>query len=102
MRLVNGISRRAFLGMVCGCWAAETDYIIDIHQHTVYGTRDREQLVLHQRAMGVKRSVLLPVGTRPGVAPGAGGNQSVLDLARKYPREFVFFANAVPDDPNAC
>jgi predicted TIM-barrel fold metal-dependent hydrolase len=45
--------------------------------------------------------VLLPVGTRPGLAPGAGGNQSAMDLARKYPDGFVFFANSVPDNPNA-
>jgi len=100
------LSRRAFLGAgvlpcVSACWAAEPEYIIDIHQHTVYGKRDGEQLAVHQRAMGVKRTVLLPVGTRPGLAPGAGGNQSALDLAHKYPAEFVFFANAVPDDPNA-
>lgn len=99
--MVNTLSRRAFVAAACGCWAAEPDYVIDIHQHTVYGERDGEQLAVHQRAMGVKRSVLLPVGTRPGLAPGAGGNQSAADLARKYPREFVFFANAAPDDPNA-
>jgi predicted TIM-barrel fold metal-dependent hydrolase len=51
--------------------------------------------------MGVTRTVLLPVGTRPGLAPGAGGNQSGVDLAGKYPAELVFFANAVPDDPKA-
>ena len=98
---MSRISRRVFLGVTCAAWAAEPESIIDIHQHTVYGQRDGEQLVLHQRAMGVKRTVLLPVGTRPGLAPGAGGNQSAVDLARKYPAEFVFFANAVPDDPNA-
>src|ERR1700730_11500735 len=98
---MSRLSRRVFLGATCACWAAEPESIIDIHQHTVYGKRDGEQLVLHQRAMGVKRTVLLPVGTRPGVAPGGGGNRSAVDLARKYPAEFVFFANAVPDDPNA-
>jgi predicted TIM-barrel fold metal-dependent hydrolase len=97
-------SRRLFLGAACATCAsraAEPEYIIDIHQHTVYGQRDGEQLVVHQRAMGVKRTVLLPVGTRPGLAPGAGGNQSAVDLARKYPAEFVFFANAAPDNPQA-
>jgi predicted TIM-barrel fold metal-dependent hydrolase len=97
----KSLSRRVFLGATCAAWAAEPESIIDIHQHTVYGQRDGEQLVLHQRAMGVTRTVLLPVGTRPGLAPGAGGNQSAVDLTRKYPQEFVFFANAVPDDPNA-
>jgi predicted TIM-barrel fold metal-dependent hydrolase len=97
---VNVLSRRTFLGLTCSCWAAGPDYVIDIHQHTLYGTRNSEQLVLHQRAMGVKQTVLLPVGTRPGIVPGAGGNQSAVDLARKYPKEFVFFANAVPGSPD--
>jgi predicted TIM-barrel fold metal-dependent hydrolase len=87
--------------MACACRAAEPDYVIDIHQHTVYGQRDGEQLVRHQRAMGVSKTVLLPVGTRPGLAPGAGGNQSAVDLAQRYPREYVFFANAVPGTPDA-
>jgi uncharacterized protein len=94
-------SRRTFLALTCSAWAAGPDTIIDIHQHTVYGPRDAEQLVRHQRAMGVRQSVLLPVGTRPGLTPGAGGNQSAVDLARKYPGEFVFFANAVPGTPGA-
>ena len=90
------LSRRSFLALTSASWAAQPEYIIDIHQHTVYGERDSEALVLHQRAMGVKKTVLLPVGTRPGLAPGAGGNQSAVDLARKYPTEYVFFANAQP------
>src|SRR5215813_6648353 len=88
------LSRRAFLATAGACLGAGD-------QHTVYGTRDGEQLVVHQRAMGVTRTVLLPVGTREGLKPGAGGNQSAVDLARKYPRELIVFANAVPDDPNA-
>jgi len=87
------LSRRAFLATAGACFGARG-------QHTVYGTRDGEQLVVHQRAMGVTRTVVLPVGTRPGLKPGAGVNQSAVDLARKCRREFVFFANAVPDDPN--
>ena len=83
------------------CWAAEPDSVIDIHQHTVYGKRDGEQLVVHQRAMGVSRTVLLPVGTREGLVPGAGGNESVVELAHRHPGEYVFFANAVPGTPDA-
>ena len=99
---MSHLSRRTFLGATaCACRAAEPETMIDIHQHTVYGPRDGEQLVVHQRAMGVKRTVLLPVGTRPGLAPGAGGNQSAMDLARKYPEGYVFFANSVPDNSNA-
>lgn len=99
--MTSRYSRRTFAALACSAWAAAKDSIVDIHQHTVYGQRDAEQLVLHQRAMGVTQSVLLPVGTRPGLVPGAGGNQSAVDLARKYPGEFVFFANSVPGTPNA-
>jgi predicted TIM-barrel fold metal-dependent hydrolase len=96
------LSRRTFLAIPCACWAAEaSNPVIDIHQHTVYGDRDGEGLVLHQRAMGMSKTVLLPVGTREGLTPGAGGNQSALELARKYPAGYVFFANAVPGSPDA-
>jgi predicted TIM-barrel fold metal-dependent hydrolase len=93
------LSRRTFLGLAGACWAAASDTVIDIHQHTIYGTRDGEQLVHHQRVMGVSRTVLLPVGTRPGLAPGAGGNQSAVDLAQRHPGLFVCFANATPGTP---
>jgi predicted TIM-barrel fold metal-dependent hydrolase len=77
-------------------FAGPAEYIIDIHQHTVYGKRDGEQLVVHQRNMGVSKTVLLPVGTRPGVVPGTGGNPSVVDLAKRHPGKFAYFANAMP------
>jgi predicted TIM-barrel fold metal-dependent hydrolase len=99
--LSKPLTRRTFLGTVCACWAAEADFIVDIHQHTVYGERDGEQLVRHQRTMGAGKTVLLPVGTRAGLTPGAGGNQSALDLVRKYPGSYVFFANAVPGSADA-
>ena len=95
------LSRRTFLAMTGACCAAPPDVVIDIHQHTVYGERGPEDLVKHQRAMGVSKSVLLPVGTRPGLVPGAGGNESAAALAAKYPREFVCFASAVPGSPDA-
>src|SRR6478735_37353 len=78
---VSQLSRRTVLGIACTCWAAESDRVVDIHQHTVYGDRGAEGLVVHQRAMGVSKTVVLPVGTRAGLTPGAGGNQSALDLA---------------------
>lgn len=75
--------------------------VIDIHQHTQYAGRGDEELIAHQRAMGVTQTVLLPAGSRYGLAVGAGGNDSVVALARRSPREFVFFANEVPDLPQA-
>lgn len=93
--------------------APPADPIIDIHQHTNYRERTNAQLLAHQRAMGVTHTILLPAG-RPvqrrstgdgrhnglgGV--GAGGNESVLALARENPKEFSFGANDVTDLPDA-
>jgi predicted TIM-barrel fold metal-dependent hydrolase len=75
--------------------------VIDIHQHTNYSGRNNAALIAHQRKMGVTHSVLLPAGRYFGLEVGAGGNETVVQLARKLPREFSFFANEVPfvDDP---
>src|SRR5262245_33708186 len=100
-RTASVISRRAFLSTLGVSCLADSGGVIDIHQHTVYGDRDAEMLVKHQRTMGISKTVLLPVGTRPGLKPGAGGNQSAAELVTKYPKEYVFFANAIPNEPNA-
>jgi predicted TIM-barrel fold metal-dependent hydrolase len=76
---------------------APNEPIIDIHQHTNYAGRTDEQLMAHQRAMGVTQSVLLPAGRFYGLDAKCGGNDSVQALARKHPKEFVFFANEVAD-----
>jgi predicted TIM-barrel fold metal-dependent hydrolase len=76
---------------------AANEPIIDIHQHTNYAGRTDEQLMAHQRAMGVTQSVLLPAGRFYGLDAKCGGNESVQALARKHPKEFVFFANEVAD-----
>jgi len=120
---MNTLTRRRFLAStlcasaaVCSprARAAEVaEPIIDIHQHTNY--RDRENVVLlaHQRAMGITHTVLLPAGTpvsRPSTNDGkfnglggakAGGNETVLEMARQYPKEFYFGANEVTDLPEA-
>lgn len=75
------------------------EQVIDFHQHTNYKGRADDVLVAHQRAMGVDLTVLLPAGSRYGLAADALGNESVLDLARRHPEEFVFYANELPDLP---
>jgi len=86
--------------------------IIDIHQHTNYSGRTDEQLLRHQRAMGVSRTILLPAGSpvdRPsthhgksnGLAAGCGGNDTCIRIAREHPDEYLFFVNEVPDLPGA-
>jgi predicted TIM-barrel fold metal-dependent hydrolase len=92
---------------------AAAEPIIDIHQHTNYWKRDAEQLVAHQRAMGVTQTILLPAGSdvnRPSTGGGkynglggvsAGGNESVRAMARRHPKGFYYGANEVTDMPNA-
>lgn len=49
--------------------------------------------------MGVAKTVLLPSGSKFGLDAQAGGNDTVLELARQHPSEFAFFANELPDIP---
>jgi len=75
--------------------------IIDIHQHTNYSGRSDAELIAHQRTMGITQTVLLPAGSKYGLAVDAGGNDTVVALARQYPKEYFFFANELPDIPQA-
>ena len=75
--------------------------VLDIHQHTNYSGRTDEQLRSHQRAMGVTHTILLPAGRWFGLDAQCGGNQSVQRLARRFPREFSYFANEVAYLPEA-
>ncbi|MBI4663356.1 MAG: amidohydrolase family protein [Verrucomicrobia bacterium] len=122
MFLNHPLNRRDFLKASAGVAATATltgaepespttEPIIDIHQHTNYAGRTDEQLVKHQRAMGISKTILLPAGTpveRPsthmgksnGLAAKCGGNQSCLELARQHPKEFLFGANEVADLPS--
>jgi predicted TIM-barrel fold metal-dependent hydrolase len=106
-RLRKPISRRSLLELGCAAFWEATGLpvllsqqpIIDLHQHTNYHGRTDEQLTAHQRTMGVTRTVLLPAGSKYGLAAGAGGNDTVAHLARTNPNEFCFFANELPDLP---
>ena len=99
--MIQVCSRRMFLGIACAALApaAKGEEIIDIHQHTDYSGRTDEQLIAHQRTMGVTKTVLLPAGSRYGLAAGCGGNDSVLAIAKAHPKQYVFFANELPDIP---
>jgi predicted TIM-barrel fold metal-dependent hydrolase len=101
MNKTGALSRRTFLGMAGAALAlgADSGPVIDIHQHTNYSGRTGEELIAHQRTMGIARTVLLPAGSRFGLAAGAGGNDSVVAVARANPNEYVFFANELPDIP---
>src|SRR5678809_739525 len=117
---ISAISRRRFIATASfddlssagarGAHVAEP--FLHIHQHTSYLARTDEDLVAHQRAMGVTQTILLPAGTpvnrasthngkSNGLAARCSGNESVIAVARAYPNEFFFGANEVTDLENA-
>jgi predicted TIM-barrel fold metal-dependent hydrolase len=97
------LSRRNFLAAVAAAplAAQPAEPVIDIHQHTHYSGRSDEDLIRHQRTMGVTRTVLLPAGSKYGLAAEAGGNDTAVAIARQLPSEYTFFANELPDIPEA-
>lgn len=124
MPLANSIHRRGFLAsslstcagaLLSPLKAAEQkpEPIIDIHQHTLYHGRTDEQLLDHQRAMGVTQTILLPAGSEVSRAStgfgrmnglgGAkvGGNETARRFAAAHSGEFFFGANEVTDLPEA-
>jgi len=105
MRNLGEISRRSFLATtallsVGAALGAETtatsEPIIDIHQHTNYSGRTDEQLIAHQKAMGVTKTVLLPAGKWYGLDAECGGNDTVVNLSSRLKDQFVYFANEIP------
>lgn len=122
----SALNRREFLvasASLCGACASagaiETsapnpppEPIIDIHQHTHYHDRTDNQMLAHQRAMGVTTTILLPAGRvveRPsthngksnGLAARCTGNEAAVEFAKAHQGEFLFGANEVTDLPEA-
>jgi predicted TIM-barrel fold metal-dependent hydrolase len=100
------VSRRSFLSSAAAALAAPlaaqpAEPIIDIHQHTNYSGRSDAELLAHQKAMGIHTTVLLPAGSKYGLAADCGGNDTVVAIARQHRREYLFFANELPDIPEA-
>ena len=101
----DSLSRRAFLAASAGCLAdlaaqAKEDLrVLDIHQHTNYSGRSDDQLVAHQRKMGVTKTILLPSGNKPTPGLELGGTETCINLSRNHPKEFVYFGNELPDIP---
>jgi len=95
------LTRRSFLAAaaIAPALAQPAEPVIDIHQHTNYSGRSDEDLIRHQREMGVTKTVLLPAGSKYGLAAQCGGNDTVVAVARKLPKEYIYFANELPDIP---
>ena len=99
MQPARPISRRTFAGLCTAELLRAAESVIDIHQHTNYSGRTDPGLLAHQRTMGISKTVLLPAGSKYGLAAGAGGNDTVVRIAKERPGEYVFFANELPDIP---
>src|SRR5579884_2727347 len=106
----HSLSRREFLTssslllLAAATGVADTaapEPIIDIHQHTNYSYRTDEQLLAHQRAMGISKTILLPAGALYHLEANATGNQACYDFALNHEGEYVFFANEVAGLPGA-
>lgn len=103
----------ALSSLTLGFPSFQDEPVIDIHQHTDYAGRSHEDLIHHQRTMGITHTILLPAGTPSfgssthfgksnGLQAKCSGNDVCHDLAMKYPGEFYFGANEVPDIENAA
>lgn len=87
--------------------------VIDIHQHQHYHGWTDAEMMAHQDAMGIGRTILLPAGSpvdrasthfgkSNGLAARAGGNLACHDIAKRYPDRYLFGACEVPDLPGAA
>jgi predicted TIM-barrel fold metal-dependent hydrolase len=113
----NAMSRRDFLAGAtvvvamaadAGTATAQTEPIIDIHQHLGYSGRPDDVLLRHQQAMGITTTILLPAGrsvntpsTHDGVSNGLQaqclGNEACRQFAKAHSKGFRFGSNEVPD-----
>ena len=103
---MTALTRRCFTASLMGAFAEShltgaDEPIIDIHQHTNYSGRSDAELIRHQHDMGVKTTILLPAGSKYGLAADAGGNDTVVAIARQLPGQYYYFANELPDIPEA-
>ena len=93
------LTRRGFFATAAAALLPAAEPVIDLHQHTHYSGRTDADLLTHQHNMGIAKTILLPAGSKYGLAADAWGNDSVVALARAHPGEFYFFANELPDIP---
>ncbi|WP_461785114.1 amidohydrolase family protein [Prosthecobacter sp.] len=113
---MNLLSRRSFLATSLSALASRgfaqsddtAEPVIDIHQHMNYHLRTDAHLVLHQKAMGVTKSIILPGGTmvnRPsthegrsnGLAAKCLGTAWARDFAQARPESYLWACNEVTD-----
>ena len=96
-----GLGALATTGECAPAHAENSEPIIDIHQHTNYSSRTNAELRAHQKALGVTQTILLPAGSLYGLEANCTGNQSCYEFAKRFPGQYFFGANEVPDLPGA-
>lgn len=112
---MSNLSRRTFLAAAAGAAACSSDApvtepdpesvtetpqaILDFHCHTLHLGRTNKQLVAHQAAIGVTKTVLLPGAG--WLLERIGGNEHCAALAETNPDHFVLFANADSGEDDA-
>jgi predicted TIM-barrel fold metal-dependent hydrolase len=120
MNSSRSLNRRSFLAastlagaaLASRAHGATVEPVIDIHQHPGFKGRPGDKMYAHQRAMGMSVSFVLPAGTPTntaathdgksnGLAAGCSSVDAAYELFRQHPQELRFFANEVPDLPEA-
>src|SRR5205807_5389877 len=88
------MSRRDFLGaaalVAASAWPtaeAESQPILDFHQHSNYLGRNDQQLIAHQAYHHVTRTVLLP--GEGWMLSIVGDNETCAALVKQYPERFL-------------
>lgn len=106
----------ATAGVACGvdlnAGENASEPVIDIHQHVNYSNRADDTFLKHQKAMGIRKTLLLPAGTPMnrastrlgkgnGLAADVSGTQQAADFVADHPDSYAFFCNEVPDSEHA-
>src|SRR5712692_1345098 len=104
MRGSRGPTRREMIVGSLACAASalggDTEPIIDIHGHPPIPAYHTERLIVeHQRWLGVRTSMLLPINSAAGISTSLFpkftlGQASAMRLTEKYRGEFLFFTTA--------
>ena len=125
MAKYQSVSRRRFLSGIAfflggtalkfpglGVLDDPSEPIIDVHQHTDYHDRTNDELLAHQRSMGISTTLLLPawrpddsLSGREWLESGwerwkTTGNEACYRFSQRHPGEFLFGANGVPGHPD--
>jgi predicted TIM-barrel fold metal-dependent hydrolase len=98
------VNRRRFLlgglPLAASRLRAEPEPIVDIHCHPgIPAYHSNQWVVAHQRAHGIRTSALLPIPSAAGIQSSLFpkftlGQGSAIELAGRYPGEFLFFTVA--------